>query len=109
MAGYGSEDEALPYFIGALAYIRVSEDPWWRNTKMSGGVIFNPDKLPLAQFFQAAQDSNINAGAIVASGLTDTEIKERSAMEQVVKMKAEKLRQANEYRRSIGAPLLESL
>ena len=109
MAGYGSEDEALPYFIGALAYIRVSEDPWWRNTKVSGGVIFNPDKLPLAQFFQAAEDSNVNAAAVAASGLTDQEIKERSAMERVLKERADRLREANEYRARIGAPLLESL
>lgn len=109
MAGYASQDEALSYFRGALAYLRVCPDTWWRDRAIQPGTIFNPDKLPLAQFFRTAEDCNVNAAAVAASGLTDKEIQNRAAMEQVLKEKAEKLRAANEYRARIGAPLLESL
>ena len=109
MAGYSSQEEALSYFTGALAYLRVCPDSWWRDRPIQPSTIFNPDKLPLAQFFRPAEDSNVNAAAVAASGLTDTEIQAQLAMRKVIEMKAEKLRQANEYRARIGAPLLESL
>ena len=109
IAGCTSQDEALSYFRGALAYLRVCPDTWWRDRAIQPATIFNPDKLPLAQFFRPAEDSNVNAAAVAASGLTDQEIKERSAMERVLKERADRLREANEYRARIGAPLLESL
>lgn len=109
LAGYSSQEEALNYFTGALAYLRVCPDSWWRDRPIQPSTIFNPEKLPLAQFFRPAEESNVNAAAVAASGLTDTEIQAQLAMRKVIEMKAEKLRQINEYRASIGAPLLEKL
>lgn len=111
-AGFESEAIALEYFKGALAYLRVCPDSWYRDKALQPAFIFNPDKLPLAQFFRPAEAEKVNAEAIFESGLNDEEIKEarsQSFMTQFLANQVKRLEEVNEYRRRIGAPPLQSL
>ena len=77
-AGYENPEIGLEYFKAALAYLRVCEDGWWREKALQPAFIFNPDKLPLSQFFGAAEAEKVNAERI--SEFTDEQIDEARPM-----------------------------